>query len=85
MSTEKISLRNRLIDGFLYIFLDSWKSEEEIFVGILAKFGEEVCQPTNLAASGVPKYQTKVQKCLAVGLRNQIYELDEATKKYRTK
>ncbi len=82
MEKKKFPLTNRLIEGFLYMFLEEWKTEEELYSGILKEYGEDVCLPSELSNSGAPKYQTKLLKCLTMGIRNNLYEHNEANKKY---
>ncbi len=83
MSSSNFPLSNKLIEGFLYEFLSDWKSLEEIFIGILKRFGEEMCIPSVKSKNGQSKYQHKTEVLLFRGLKNNIYENDAQKSKYR--
>ena len=84
-SKTKFPLTTRLIDGFLYLYLQDWKSEDEIGQALLKKYGDDVCCPTETTKDGTPKYRNKLRKSLAMGVKNHVYEFDSATEKYKTR
>ena len=81
--TKKLS--NRLVEGFLFTFLVDWKSSDEICAAVLDHFGKDVCNPDEVGKDGSPKYQTKIENVLTMGVKNQVYEFDEANNKYKIK
>ncbi len=75
-------LSNNLIEGFLFEFLSFEKTEEQIFVAILERFGEDVCASSELNSKGIPKYKSKTHRVLMNGKNNGIYIFNEGTNKY---
>ena len=80
---SECTLRSNLIEGFLYEFITFGKTEEQIYIAILERFGEELCAPSDLNSKGIPKYKRKTRKILERGIHNGIYLFDEATNKYK--
>lgn len=79
----EFKLSSNLIEGFLFQFLSFGKTEEQIYIAILERFGEEICAPSDLNSKGIPRYKSKTRKILGRGINNGIYIFEEATKKYR--
>lgn len=83
MTPNKFPLTNRLIEGFLFLYLQDWKSEEEIQKALLKKYGNNVCKPEIKTEDGTPKYQNKLRKCLAMGVKNKVYQQHSSKKSYK--
>ncbi|MHA1521580.1 MAG: hypothetical protein ACTSRK_15475 [Promethearchaeota archaeon] len=81
--SEKCTLSNALIEGYLYEILSEWKDMETIFTLILERFGESVCVSSDLTKSGKKRYISKVNKVLQRGAMNNIYKFDEAKQSYK--
>ena len=80
---EKCTLTTNLIEGFLYELLDIAKSQAEIMEAVQIRFGE-ICVPSDLSKkTGESKWSKRVKSVLAMGVKNQIYTLDEATSTYK--
>jgi len=80
---SECTLRSNLIEGFLFEFLGFGKTEEQIYIAILERFGEELCASSDLNSKGIPRYKRKTRKILERGIHNGIYLFEESTKKYR--
>lgn len=76
-------LTTQLIEGFLFKFLNDWKSLEEIYSALYQNYGEKVCISSMKSTTGEIKYQHKTSTVLSRGCKNSIYQYDEKTKKYR--
>ena len=83
MSKEKKRLTNKIIEGFLYLYLNDWKSEKEIYKAFLERFGDKTCNPSDLNDSGIPVFQNKVKKVLELGIRNNMYEYNAKESNYK--
>lgn len=82
--TEKCSLKTNLIEGYLYEILDVPKTQEEILQAVHTRFGDEICVPSDLSKkTGGIKWIKRVKSVLAMGIKNQIYELDAANATYK--
>lgn len=83
MTANKFPLTTRLIEGFLFLYMQEWKSEEEIQNALLTKYGKDICKPEILTDDGIPKYHSKLRKCLALGVKNHMYQQDPANNTYK--
>ena len=81
--SEKFPLTNRLIEGFLYTFLNTPKTFDEITTAVLERYGEEICKPSMLSREAGPKYIEKIKKVLNSCVKNKIYQFNESTKQYQ--
>ncbi|MHA1673754.1 MAG: hypothetical protein ACTSYI_08995 [Promethearchaeota archaeon] len=82
--SEKCTLSNALIEGYLYEILSDWKDVDTILALVLERFGESVCCPSDLTKSGKKRYISKVSKVLQRGAMNKIYLFDEGKQSYKS-
>ncbi|MHA1585097.1 MAG: hypothetical protein ACTSVU_06650 [Promethearchaeota archaeon] len=83
MPNETFPLTHRLIEGFLYTYMEDWKKFSEIQQEVLKHFGEEICRPSEIGKTDEPRYILRLRKTLERGVKNGIYIINSQDETYK--